>query len=180
MNSYETVLLRRFFTTIRCHCHTAVGIRAGITFSVWLVIHAYVSFFPLSLYRTRRVSIESMQKADIAVASLSISFIREQVIDFTKPFMNLGISILFKRPLDETPSLFSFLAPLSFDVWIFMLVVYVSVSFALFVVARFSPFEWHNPHPCVVDSDVVYNQFTLCNSFWFIVGSLMQQGSVNQ
>jgi len=110
------------------------------------------------------------------MASLSISYIREQVIDFTKPFMNLGISILFKRPKDTTPTLFSFMSPLGYEIWISMLIAYVAVSFALFVVARFSPFEWYDPHPCNVDCDVVHNQFTLSNSLWFTVGSLMQQG----
>ncbi|EMP36169.1 Glutamate receptor, ionotropic kainate 2 [Chelonia mydas] len=42
---------------------------------------------------------------------------------------------------------------------------------------RFSPYEWYNPHPCNPDSDVVENNFTLLNSFWFGVGALMQQGS---
>ena len=36
------------------------------------------------------------RRADIAVASMTINYARETVIDFTKPFMNLGISILFK------------------------------------------------------------------------------------
>lgn len=36
------------------------------------------------------------QKADLAVGSMTINYARESVIDFTKPFMNLGISILFK------------------------------------------------------------------------------------
>ena len=36
------------------------------------------------------------QKADLAVASMTINYARESVIDFTKPFMNLGIGILFK------------------------------------------------------------------------------------
>ena len=40
----------------------------------------------------------SLQKADLAVAALTITYQREQVIDFTKPFMNLGLSILFKIP----------------------------------------------------------------------------------
>jgi hypothetical protein len=31
---------------------------------------------------------------------------RETVIDFTKPFMNLGISILFKKPEVHTAQLF--------------------------------------------------------------------------
>nr|XP_015833590.1 PREDICTED: glutamate receptor ionotropic, kainate 2 isoform X10 [Tribolium castaneum] len=36
------------------------------------------------------------KKADLAVGSMTINYARESVIDFTKPFMNLGISILFK------------------------------------------------------------------------------------
>uniref|UniRef100_A0A1I8FHQ3 PBPe domain-containing protein n=1 Tax=Macrostomum lignano TaxID=282301 RepID=A0A1I8FHQ3_9PLAT len=47
----------------------------------------------------------------------------------------------------------------------------------IFTVARFSPFEWYNPHACHPDSDVVENQFNITNSLWFTIGSLMQQGS---
>jgi glutamate receptor, ionotropic, invertebrate len=36
------------------------------------------------------------RRADLAVASMTINYARENVIDFTKPFMNLGIGILFK------------------------------------------------------------------------------------
>ena len=36
------------------------------------------------------------QKADLAVADLVITSEREQVIDFTTPFMNTGITILHK------------------------------------------------------------------------------------
>jgi hypothetical protein len=46
----------------------------------------------------------------------------------------------------------------------------------LFVLARFSPYEWQNPHPCKPDTGLVQNQFTVLNSLWFTVGSLMQQG----
>ena len=38
------------------------------------------------------------KRADLAVASMTINYARETAIDFTKPFMNLGISILFKAP----------------------------------------------------------------------------------
>ena len=37
-----------------------------------------------------------VQKADLAIGSMTINYARESVIDFTKPFMNLGISIMFK------------------------------------------------------------------------------------
>jgi len=42
---------------------------------------------------------------------------------------------------------------------------------------RFSPYEWDNPHPCNDEPDVLENQFSLLNSLWFTIGSLMQQGS---
>lgn len=48
-----------------------------------------------------------LQKADLAVGSMTINYAREMVIDFTKPFMNLGISILFK--VGDSPFLFFFL-----------------------------------------------------------------------
>jgi hypothetical protein len=43
--------------------------------------------------------------------------------------------------------------------------------------ARFSPYEWYNPHPCIPETDCVENTFNLSNSFWFAIGTLMQQGS---
>jgi len=117
------------------------------------------------------------QKADLAVTSLTISYLREQVIDFTKPFMNLGISILFKRPRRESPGLFSFLNPLAIEIWVYVIAAYVIVSLIMYVLARFSPYEWYNPLPCRPDLNLVENVFTISNSFWFAVGTLMQQGS---
>lgn len=101
------------------------------------------------------------------------------MIDFTKPFMNLGISILFKRPLRKSPGLFFFLNPLAPEIWLYVVSAYVAVSLAMFVLARFSPYEWYNGRPCVADPDRVFleNTFTLSNAFWFVVGTLMQQGS---
>uniref|UniRef100_A0A3P9JV93 Glutamate receptor n=1 Tax=Oryzias latipes TaxID=8090 RepID=A0A3P9JV93_ORYLA len=116
-------------------------------------------------------------RADLAVAPLAITYVREKVIDFSKPFMTLGISILYRKPNGTNPGVFSFLSPLSPDIWMYILLAYLGVSCVLFVIARFSPYEWYNPYPCNPDSDVVENNFTLLNSFWFGVGALMQQGS---
>ncbi|XP_013787893.1 glutamate receptor ionotropic, kainate 2-like [Limulus polyphemus] len=115
--------------------------------------------------------------ADMAIADLTMTYEREESVDFTMPFMNLGISILFKKPTVKVPKLFQFLAPLSLDVWIYMATSYLGISLMLFILARLSPYEWDNPHPCDPDNDVLENQFNLNNSFWFIIGSLMQQGS---
>ncbi|XP_033168085.1 glutamate receptor ionotropic, kainate 2 isoform X2 [Drosophila mauritiana] len=117
------------------------------------------------------------RRADLAVASMTINYARESVIDFTKPFMNLGIGILFKVPTSQPTRLFSFMNPLAIEIWLYVLAAYILVSFALFVMARFSPYEWKNPHPCYKDTDIVENQFSISNSFWFITGTFLRQGS---
>ncbi|XP_059955758.1 glutamate receptor ionotropic, kainate 1 isoform X8 [Mesoplodon densirostris] len=125
----------------------------------------------------RTLIVTTILRADLAVAPLTITYMREKVIDFSKPFMTLGISILYRKPNGTNPGVFSFLNPLSPDIWMYVLLACLGVSCVLFVIARFTPYEWYNPHPCNPDSDVVENNFTLLNSFWFGVGALMQQGS---
>ncbi|XP_021000130.2 glutamate receptor ionotropic, kainate 2 [Parasteatoda tepidariorum] len=117
------------------------------------------------------------KEADIAIADLSITYEREEAVDFTMPWMTLGISILFKKPDKKSPPMFSFLQPLSLEVWFYMGTAYLGVSLFLFILARLSPYEWVNPHPCDTENDTVENQFTLLNCFWFTIGSIMQQGS---
>lgn len=54
----------------------------------------------------------------MVVAPLTVNFRRAEVVDFTKPFLSLGISILYKIPEDHQPDLFSFLNPLSLEIWV--------------------------------------------------------------
>ncbi|XP_063632011.1 glutamate receptor ionotropic, kainate 2 [Cydia splendana] len=118
------------------------------------------------------------RKADIAVASMTINYAREAVIDFTKPFMNLGIGILFKVPTSQPTRLFSFLNPLAVEIWLYVLAAYILVSFTLFVMARFSPYEWSSStHVCGHETKLLTNQFSVCNSLWFITGTFLRQGS---
>ena len=42
------------------------------------------------------------QKADLVVADITITYEREQGVDFTMPFMNLGVTILYKKPSKKT------------------------------------------------------------------------------
>ena len=77
------------------------------------------------------------QKADLVVADITITYEREQGVDFTMPFMNLGVTILYKKPTKKDPNLFSFLSPLSFDVWIYIITAYLAVSLLLFTISRY-------------------------------------------
>ena len=112
-------------------------------------------------------SVSTNQKADMAIADLSITYEREKAVDFSNPFMTLGISILYRsldkqinptrvnfdictkcsfypivkcvlcrKPKKQRPELFSFMHPLSLDVWIYIVVAYFIVSFLLFILAR--------------------------------------------
>ncbi|KAH8252383.1 hypothetical protein KR038_000242, partial [Drosophila bunnanda] len=114
-------------------------------------------------------------KADLAVGSMTITYARESVIDFTKPFMNLGISILFKVPTSEPTRLFSFMNPLAIEIWIYVLMAYVLVSICIYLVGKISPIEWKYINPCDFNNITIGNQFTLSDSFWFTIGTLMQQ-----
>ncbi|KAI9550316.1 hypothetical protein GHT06_007599 [Daphnia sinensis] len=116
-------------------------------------------------------------KADLAIADLSINYDRESAVDFTMPFLNTGISILYKKPQKKPPNLFSFLSPLSVEVWIYMCTAYLAVSLSIYAMSRITPYEWNNPHPCRQQPDMLENNFTILNAMWFTIGSLMQQGS---
>ncbi|XP_065136477.1 glutamate receptor 4a isoform X1 [Paramisgurnus dabryanus] len=119
-------------------------------------------------------------KAEIAVAPLTITLVREEVIDFSKPFMSLGISIMIKKPQKSKPGVFSFLDPLAYEIWMCIVFAYIGVSVVLFLVSRFSPYEWHTEEPEEGSdgppSDQPPNEFGIFNSLWFSLGAFMQQG----
>ncbi|XP_029027542.1 glutamate receptor 4a isoform X2 [Betta splendens] len=120
-------------------------------------------------------------KAEIAVAPLTITLVREEVIDFSKPFMSLGISIMIKKPQKSKPGVFSFLDPLAYEIWMCIVFAYIGVSVVLFLVSRFSPYEWHAEEPEEGTTeqgptDQPPNEFGIFNSLWFSLGAFMQQG----
>ena len=88
--------------------------------------------------------------------------------------MQLGISIMIKKPEKQKPGVFSFMDPLDLRIWLCIVLSYVGVSFVLFLVSRFSPYEWqiedHENGPSFT------NDFTMLNSLWFSLGAFMRQG----
>ena len=123
---------------------------------------------------SRRYVEHCVQEADIAIAPLTISSQRERVVDFSKPFMQLGISIMIKRPEKQKPGVFSFMDPLDVKVWLSIMFSYLAVSCVLFLVSRFSSREWQiedSPH-----GPTFSNDFTILNSLWFSLGAFMRRG----
>ncbi|XP_072382959.1 glutamate receptor ionotropic, kainate 2-like [Diabrotica undecimpunctata] len=115
--------------------------------------------------------------ADLAICDLTITKERAEAVDFTGPFMMLGVAILYSKPTKAPPSFFSFADPFAFEVWKLLMVSWIGVALILFVLGRISPNEWENPYPCIEEPEYLVNQLDLRNCIWFITGSIMQQGS---
>ncbi|XP_054031724.1 probable glutamate receptor [Dryobates pubescens] len=110
------------------------------------------------------------QEADIAVAPLTVTSAREEVVSFTTPFLQTGIGILLRKDtVSQEMSFFHFLAPFSKETWTGLLFAYLLTCFCLFLVARLSPCEWNEPKN-------EENHFTFLNSLWFGAGALALQG----
>ncbi|EYC30247.1 hypothetical protein Y032_0005g2539 [Ancylostoma ceylanicum] len=115
------------------------------------------------------------ETADIAVAPLTITQERERAVDFSKPFMTTGISIMIKKPEKQEFNIFSFMEPLGMRIWIFTLCSYVGVSLTIFLVSSFSPYEQRVQFNRGEFS--VSNEFSMYNSLWFTLAAFMQQGT---
>ncbi|KQS21444.1 uncharacterized protein Dere_GG16408, isoform B [Drosophila erecta] len=106
------------------------------------------------------------RRADLAVASMTINYARESVIDFTKPFMNLGIGILFKISDRAQTKFFSFIAPFAIEIWFYIAFGYIFVSISIWIVARLSPIEWVNSKPpCSMACDHILREIQKVNGF---------------
>nr|KAG5709242.1 hypothetical protein BaRGS_017994 [Batillaria attramentaria] len=104
----------------------------------------------------------------MSVAPLSINSDREEVVDFTKPFMTRYINVLMRLPRRET-SYFEFLNPLSLIVWICTLASFVVVSIVLYVL------EWiGTTSSSATPAQPRVPRITMREAFWFIFGSLLQ------
>nr|WJJ63359.1 glutamate receptor ionotropic 1 [Pachyrhinus yasumatsui] len=116
------------------------------------------------------------RKADLAVCDLTITYERRRAVDFTMPFMTLGISILYAKAVKEPPELLSFAHPLSLDVWLYMTTSYLVISMLIYLTARLNPNDWENPHPCDPNPKKLENIWGIRNCCWLTLGSIMTQG----
>ncbi|CAG9782113.1 unnamed protein product [Diatraea saccharalis] len=126
------------------------------------------------------------KEAHIAVAPLGITAERERVVDFSEPFLSIDAPVPYKRVPKQFSDTFSFLKPLSKEIWLCVLFSFFAVSIVLFLVSRFSPHEWRSvtisdtqlDRPISSTNEIIlHNDFSIWNSFWFSLGSFMQQGS---
>ncbi|XP_058806173.1 glutamate receptor ionotropic, kainate 3-like [Phymastichus coffea] len=114
---------------------------------------------------------------DMAITDLTITENRAQCIQFSTTFMNLGMSILYKKPQKAKPKWYSFFMPFNRSVWMYLALVWITVSLLFYIFGRLSPPEWTNPYPCIDEPTELENQFQIDNAIWFTIGTLLQQGT---
>lgn len=83
------------------------------------------------------------QKADLAIGPFTISSSRQTVVDFTQPFMDVGLSILMKKEEDSEYKVFSFLRPFDVYLWLAIVLATVGVGVFLWLHSTFSPHGYH-------------------------------------
>ncbi|KAJ8001784.1 hypothetical protein DPEC_G00173030, partial [Dallia pectoralis] len=108
------------------------------------------------------------KKAHMAVGSLTINAERSEVVDFSVPFIETGISVLVSRS-NGTVSPSAFLEPFSADVWVMMFVMLLLVSaVAVFVFEYFSPVGYNR---CLADGrEPGGPSFTIGKAIWLLWG----------
>ncbi|XP_050307213.1 glutamate receptor ionotropic, kainate 2-like [Anthonomus grandis grandis] len=117
------------------------------------------------------------RRADLAICDFTITPQRREVIDFSLPFMSLGIGILHTTvETAEEANLYGFLGPLSTVVWLYIGLLYLILSFVLVLIARCSTEDWENPHPCEQNPSELENIWDLKNCCWLTLGSITTQG----
>ncbi|XP_016114964.1 glutamate receptor ionotropic, NMDA 2B-like [Sinocyclocheilus grahami] len=109
-----------------------------------------------------------LKNAHMAVGSLTINEERSEVIDFSVPFIETGISVMVSRS-NGTVSPSAFLEPFSADVWIMMFVMLLLVcAIAVFIFEYFSPVGYNRR---LIDGrEAGGPSFTVGKAIWLLWG----------
>lgn len=81
-------------------------------------------------------------RAHVAVASFTISSERQKVIDFTQPYIDLGLTVLVKSVNDEV-DFFTFIKPFHHDLWLMIALTTFLIGVLLWFFSTFSPFGFY-------------------------------------
>ncbi|CAH1160302.1 unnamed protein product [Phaedon cochleariae] len=116
------------------------------------------------------------KKAHLGVADLTITHERREVVDFSLPFMSLGIGILYKKQPRGNSRMFEFMSPFSDSVWTYTGYLIIFMSISLYFVMRLSSRDWRSSQLADKEEVIVENLWNIKNCIWMIFGSLTGQG----
>ncbi|CAG5118883.1 unnamed protein product [Candidula unifasciata] len=154
---------------------TEISKKAGFTFQFRQPAEKIHGFNTMQSGWTGVIGDVVAGRADIGGAALTVTSEREEVVDFTKPFLSNSVSLLVHKPTWNDLGLGYLVRPISSDYWIFILVVLFLVGIIFFIIGKFSPYEWGNV-AAERDPRGAQNSFTLRNSYLFALSTITWQG----
>ncbi|KAM7352229.1 glutamate receptor IIB [Cochliomyia hominivorax] len=113
--------------------------------------------------------------AQLGICDLTITQARRTVVDFTVPFMQLGVSILYYKPKPPEKSLFAFLQPFSVEVWFYLLVALMVMPMVFKVLGRLSHDDWEVKE-LNKETSIAETPWCLRNALWLHIGSILCVG----
>lgn len=114
-----------------------------------------------------------LQRADLAVSAITITAERENVVDFSKRYMDYSVGILHHKP-EEKINIFSLFAPFDLAVWACIAAAIPVVGVLIFLLTRMQMLRSQNP-PVAHQASSMSN--TLHSAIWIVYGAFVQQGT---
>lgn len=84
-----------------------------------------------------------IQKADMGIGAISITYERQQHIEFTKPFRDLQMGILLGSSKEVSYDPWSFLNPFTIRLWGLTLLTSIIIGLAISFIEKISPYGHH-------------------------------------
>uniref|UniRef100_A0A4W6DSX8 Glutamate receptor n=1 Tax=Lates calcarifer TaxID=8187 RepID=A0A4W6DSX8_LATCA len=117
-----------------------------------------------------------INKPDLAVSAITITPERENVVDFSKRYLDYSVGILLRKP-EEKINIFSLFAPFDLAVWACIAAAIPVVGVLIFLLNRLQALRsssTQNPPPGQPSSGV--GSGTLHSAIWIVYGAFVQQG----
>ncbi|XP_077062023.1 glutamate receptor ionotropic, delta-1 isoform X1 [Siphateles boraxobius] len=112
------------------------------------------------------------KRADLAVSAITITPERENVVDFSKRYMDYSVGILHRKP-EEKINIFSLFAPFDLAVWACIAAAIPVVGVLIFLLTRMQMLRSQNP-PGAHHASSMFN--SLHSAIWIVYGAFVQQG----
>ncbi|XP_046889094.1 glutamate receptor ionotropic, delta-1 isoform X2 [Hypomesus transpacificus] len=116
------------------------------------------------------------KRADLAVSAITITPERENVVDFSKRYMDYSVGILLRKP-EEKINIFSLFAPFDLAVWACIAAAIPVVGLLIFLLSRMQSLRTQNPPGAPQQPGGVSS--SLHSAIWVVYGAFVHQGGDN-
>ncbi|XP_062270324.1 glutamate receptor ionotropic, delta-1 isoform X2 [Platichthys flesus] len=114
------------------------------------------------------------KKADLAVSAITITPERENVVDFSKRYLDYSVGILLRKP-EEKINIFSLFAPFDLAVWACIAAAIPVVGVLIFLLNRLQALRASGQNP-PAGPPAPGGSGSLHSAIWIVYGAFVQQG----